>query len=341
MCAYRFLPTSPVSFSLSLSLSPFFFLFFFFFLVFFSSRCDDGDHDGDAPSYQALVSLARPRHDVFEGLSLSFGVFSYSLALLAPFSLPLLRSSRSLFRVSWGEGGRREGAMRCKLVTLLFFFFFPFLSFPLLRLLLFLTPFHPAVYNPLASSRSRSCTFFFFFLFFFSLLPCNLSCSNDQEARGRQAGNRLEIRERVAAHWLRRNHVAAPPTPASAPDWSVFARRFSQPAFACMRARSLARSLVQVACARTHDRACTRVGKRTYALAVVRAYARVSDDVHTRERSHVSFSPAFSSSRFLTLSRCSTCSVPAGIYRVFSANGSVVNKFLAPAVRSIVLWHSY
>lgn len=117
------------------------------FLSFLSSRCDDDD---DAPSYQSLVSLARPRHDVRGALS--FRVFPLSLLLVAsPFLVPSF--SFLSFALSRVLGGNTMQTRHSSL-------FFPAPS----SLLLFTNR------TTFLSILARACTFSLFFSFLQSVL---------------------------------------------------------------------------------------------------------------------------------------------------------------------------
>lgn len=102
---------------------------------------------------------------------------------------------------------------------------------------------------------------------------------------------------------------------------------------ACLRARSLSRAcvlarrtLLRSGCVHAHEHACTRVEN-----ARTRRYIHACERRGALARPRLLFLPP-SHLRFLTLSGYSVRSIPARMYRVFSANGSTVNEFLAPAL---------
>lgn len=90
----------------------------------------------------SLLSLWLDHDTTSEGLSHSVFSLSLSFSSLHPFSFPLSLSSHLLFRVSWG-------AIRCKLVTLLFFF-------PLLLPCSFLPTVQPSCLSLLVRALSHS-----------------------------------------------------------------------------------------------------------------------------------------------------------------------------------------
>ena len=245
------------------------------FLSFLSSRCDDDD---DAPSYQSLVSLARPRHDVRGALS--FRVFPLSLLLVAsPFLVPSF--SFLSFALSRVLGGN---TMQTRHSSLFFSRSF------------FLAPFYKP-YNLLVSP----CSCVHFLTLFFLLTVCLILATRSSRALSGKPTRNSRTHRLLLARMGPRGYPTDSRlcfsldnfrTPVfAAGNVSMSACMF---ALACMRARllacSLARSLVRSGCVHAHEHACTRVEN----VHTRGRYTRVSDD--PRERVHVSLSRAFPSS---------------------------------------------
>lgn len=279
------------------------------FLSFLSSRCDDDD---DAPSYQSLVSLARPRHDVRGALS--FRVFPLSLLLVAsPFLVPSF--SFLSFALSRVLGGN---TMQTRHSSLFFSRSF------------FLAPFYKP-YNLLVSP----CSCVHFLTLFFLLTVCLILATRSSRALSGKPTRNSRTHRLLLARMGPRGYPTDSRlcfsldnfrTPVfAAGNVSMSACMF---ALACMRARLLARSFRL----RARTRACVYASRKcTYAWPV---HACERRPARTRPRFSFSRLPIVVSLLFLAVARVRFLQKSTGCFRWTVA-------WLTSSLLLLRRWYSY